>query len=312
MLISIIIPVYNASSYLRECIESLFAQSFTDFEVIFVDDGSTDDSLEICQLYAGAHENISVIEEDHSGVSVARNKGLDAAKGEWVTFVDADDCLMPCALDVLYGRACESRANVVLANAVRWKDGVVSLPILKLTRATLPCTVYAVKHCALWGYLIRNNLVRDQGLRFVEGLAYSEDRVFLYELARFAKTIAYTDEVVYLYRINPTSACASPDGLRKAIHQFRAGCCVWRLAETFLTEDRIIYKFLRRQGWHLMGLGIYSFLLQKREVGSFQSMRAEYYRCVGKNSMTLCGFYYYAVKAYLSIKRRRIIKIRKT
>lgn len=89
--ISIIVPVYNAERYLHRCIESILAQTFKDFELLLIDDGSKDNSGYICNEYAGKDERVKVWHKENGGVSSARNVGLDNVKGEWVTFVDSDD-----------------------------------------------------------------------------------------------------------------------------------------------------------------------------------------------------------------------------
>lgn len=91
--ISIIVPVYKAEAYLHRCVDSLLAQTFTDFEVLLIDDGSPDRSGEICDAYAKKDARVRVFHQPNGGVSVARQRGVENAKGEWITFVDADDCL---------------------------------------------------------------------------------------------------------------------------------------------------------------------------------------------------------------------------
>lgn len=100
--ISVIVPVYNTEPYLRECIESILRQSYTDFEVLLVDDGSTDDSGAICDEYAKKDNRIKVIHTKNMGVSSARNIGLDNAIGNWIIFADADDELYKDALNLRY------------------------------------------------------------------------------------------------------------------------------------------------------------------------------------------------------------------
>lgn len=94
--ISVIVPVYNAEQYLHRCIDSILAQTFTDFELLLIDDGSKDNSGDICDGYAMKDERVRVFHKKKGGVSSARNLGLDNAKGEWVSFVDADDYLDNC------------------------------------------------------------------------------------------------------------------------------------------------------------------------------------------------------------------------
>ena len=98
--ISIIVPVYKAEPYLHRCIDSILAQTFTDWELLLIDDGSPDSSGEICDEYASRDSRIQVFHKENGGVSSARNMGLDSMRGEYVTFVDADDCLYVDALEV--------------------------------------------------------------------------------------------------------------------------------------------------------------------------------------------------------------------
>ena len=98
-MISIIIPVYNAAKTIGRCVDSILAQTIKDYEIILVNDGSKDDSLLICKEYACRHDNIRIIDQPNSGVSVARNVGIDAAKGEFITFIDSDDFVLPSYLE---------------------------------------------------------------------------------------------------------------------------------------------------------------------------------------------------------------------
>lgn len=101
MKISIIIPVYNVKKYLRECLDSILAQSYKDFEIILVDDGSTDSSGNICDEYSMKYENIKVLHKNNNGLSSARNAGLDIAQGEYILFIDSDDVVSPIMLETL-------------------------------------------------------------------------------------------------------------------------------------------------------------------------------------------------------------------
>ena len=100
--ISVIVPVYNAEQYLHRCVDSILAQTFPDFELLLIDDGSKDRSAEICDEYAWKDERVRVFHKENGGVSSARNLGLDKAKGEWVSFVDADDIIYSNNLDILF------------------------------------------------------------------------------------------------------------------------------------------------------------------------------------------------------------------
>lgn len=311
MQISIIIPIYNASLYLRECLDSVLAQTFSDYEIILVNDGSTDDSLKICEEYASKYDKIIVLTGENAGVSAARNKGLDVATGEWVVFADADDVMLPEALDTLYGRAVTTGANLILGNAVKLINDKISSPLHNLKKETLPNIIHGIKHFALWGYLIRREIIEDYKLRFIEGLAYSEDRLFIYQLACHCKTITYTDKSVYVYRINPTSACSNTNGLRKAKHQFIAASHLHKMAQSFKQTDRSVYKLLKNESLHTADLGIYQFL----QVGSgmsvlrdLKSIYRQYLRC---DLIGLCWLYIRVIINYLTIQRRKLIKFKR-
>jgi len=126
-LISVIIPVYNRTNYLPECMDSLFAQSYRNLQIILVDDGSTDGSVELCRRYAREDERIHFIAADHGGVSAARNLALEAAKGEYVLFVDSDDVIHPLLVEALLRGLVESGAGMASTRCLgipndKWGD----------------------------------------------------------------------------------------------------------------------------------------------------------------------------------------------
>lgn len=312
MTLSIIIPVYNAEAYLRECLDSIMAQSFDDeYEVILVNDGSKDGSLSICEEYAKKHKNTTVLTGKNAGVSAARNKALDIAKGKWLLFVDADDKLLPNALTILYARASTTGADIILANAVKLEGTKYSRPIHKLPNETLPNVIFHIKHFALWGYLIRREVVHTHHLRFIEGLAYSEDRIFIYQLVRYCQTIAYADTPVYAYRINTMSVCQSKNGLRKAKHHFLAAFHLMKVAESYKEESLQKYIYLRKEAHHVIGLGIYQMLEQNINRADMNDSKKYFDSLFGRSIHSSCVFYYSIIKNYLTIQRRKIIKFRK-
>lgn len=312
MNISIIIPVYNASLYLRECLDSVITQSFDkEYEVIVVNDGSTDNSLEICREYASRFPNVIVLTEENAGVSAARNKAIAVAKGDWLVFLDADDKLLPGALTTLHERARMTGADLVLANAVKLIDSKTTSPILRLSNETIPNAINHIKHFALWGYLIPADVVRRENLRFVEGLAYSEDRVFLYQLARYCHTIAYTESPVYIYRIHPSSACQSIDGVRKAKHHFMAANHLLQIADSYHDVNRQTYKLLSHEASHAVDLGIYLFLQQPSSFRQIHKVKKDFDQYLPRRCDWTAQFYMLVVKNYLTIQRRRLITIKK-
>ena len=111
-LISVVIPVYNTEKYLKECIDSVINQSYNNLEIILVDDGSTDNSLEICNKYADMDKRIKVIHKNNGGLSDARNVGIENANGKYITFVDSDDFIENDMYELLYNDVCENNAEI--------------------------------------------------------------------------------------------------------------------------------------------------------------------------------------------------------
>ena len=120
--LSIIVPVYKVEKYLPKCIDSILAQTFTDFELILIDDGSPDRCGEICDEYAIKDERIVVIHQVNRGVSAARNAGLDAAKGEYIGFVDSDDWIKPEMYEIMVRTAIDKKADVVICGLNDMKE----------------------------------------------------------------------------------------------------------------------------------------------------------------------------------------------
>ena len=124
-MVSCIIPVYNTEKYLPRCIESVLAQTFVDWEMLLIDDGSTDASGSICDEYAAKDERIRVFHKENGGISSARNVGLNYAQGEWIFFVDSDDSLPKTSLESLLSRS--SDANIIAGGFLFVFGGIKSL-----------------------------------------------------------------------------------------------------------------------------------------------------------------------------------------
>lgn len=125
--VSLVIPVYNTSKYLEKCLDSILVQSFSDFEVICVDDGSTDDSVQIIELYQEKDSRIKLIKEAHNGVGNARNRGLEFSKGEFIQFLDSDDFFEPNMLEKMYDSAMQNSADMVVCSAQRVDEKDVAI-----------------------------------------------------------------------------------------------------------------------------------------------------------------------------------------
>ena len=213
MKISVIIPCYNAARYLAECLDSILAQSEQDFEMILVDDGSGDDTLAIAQAYAKRDARIHVYHQENAGVCAARNHAMEYAQGEWITFVDSDDLLVPDAFEVMLGAVRDETDMVVCAHETfnengqcdvvwpdtRWMD----LPgekkryaaALRLIEGDSVLNIMCNK-------LHRRALIEKEGLRLKQGIAIAEDALFNLEAVLCAREIAYVHRVAYRYRMH--------------------------------------------------------------------------------------------------------------
>lgn len=308
--ISIIIPIYNAASYLRECLDSILMQSFTDFELILVNDGSIDNSLTICEEYSQKDKRIRVIDGPNCGVSAARNKGLQIASGSWITFVDADDYFLNNALSILYQRAIQTGTDLVLANALKLKNAKFS-ELHNLKDEVLPNVIMSIKHFALWGYLFNADVIRKYRLRFIDGLAYSEDRIFIYQMAQYCKTIAFCSKPIYVYRVNATSACSSQNGVRKACHHLDAAFHLDQFARNYQKNEKAVYNYLHRQSVHLIYLGMYLFVETGFTWEKLTKIKERYNQWFGNSKKTSIYFYRIILICLFTFERRKIITLKK-
>lgn len=206
--ISVIVPVYNTAQYLPRCIESILSQSFADFELLLIDDGSTDGSGAICDGYATKDSRIRVFHKENGGVSSARNLGLKEAKGEWVCFVDSDDELLAGGLQTMVDGISDEVDMVMagyyeLEGEMLQKDttsfggnGIIDRNkalLMMYPSLDLPYMGYP------WGKLFKRNLVLEN-LSFDEHVRIKEDTLFVVEyLCSIQKLVYYTSTPVYKY-----------------------------------------------------------------------------------------------------------------
>ncbi len=208
--ISIIIPAYNAQEYIRECLESVLAQTFTDFEVIVVNDGSTDSTLEIANEFAAKDARIRILSQKNQGVSYARNKAIEASNSEWVTFLDSDDTLPSNGLQRLYDTAIASNTKLALGafsrNAYQTRPGTTLKYTTLSAQDAIELTLYQSQiitfNPSAWGKLFHRSILPKAG--FTPDIRY-EDLDFFYQAFYEAKRISVTNAVVYLYRDNQNS-----------------------------------------------------------------------------------------------------------
>lgn len=202
--ISIIVPVYNVEKYLSECLDSILAQTFTDFELILVNDGSRDNSASICREYANADRRIKLIEQDNAGLSSARNAGIDASIGPFLCFIDSDDLVSKDYCLTLYNAVKDSNCDFGVCGVTRFSDGsapdpaIFSNGVRFLDSAKLLSLQLSGKSAfGVWNKLYRRSAI--QGMRFREGML-NEDVFWSADLAVQCKKCAVVDQECYFYR----------------------------------------------------------------------------------------------------------------
>lgn len=254
--VSVIIPVYNAEHYLERCLESIQRQSLRDFELILVDDGSADRSPEICRRYQARDSRVQVLRQQNAGPGAARNTGLDAARGEYVTFVDSDDFAEPCMLETLH-RAAEGGADCVMAGTLVHYAGGGSATIavtkqprlfsgeeVKQVLLDLVGTPPACKTDSLYGAsvcwkLYRRRIIEENCVRFVpEDVCMTEDTVFNIDFLRHAGQVAVIPDILYHYN------CAHAGSFSKS---YRADRFQKELVSFRTLEDRLAAIFPRER-----------------------------------------------------------------
>ncbi len=210
--LSIIIPVYNAEDYLDRCLDSIYEQSFPSYEVILVDDGSTDSSPLICDRYSATDPRFRTVHKGNGGVSSARNSGINLAKGEYLMFVDSDDALLPDAVERMMEGVVDE--DIIVGGYTTFIGGVPGKEVLpKNNRSYRGEEINSFfednirKNCEMldapWSKLFRRKTVGD--LRFCEGLSYAEDKLFVFSFLAICKSAHTCDVPVYAYHIRPGS-----------------------------------------------------------------------------------------------------------
>lgn len=222
-LISVIVPVHNGEAYLEKCIESIAAQDYEALEILVINDGSTDETAKICGRLSGQYEKLRVIEMPDLGVSMARNRGLEQAKGDYITFVDADDRMRPGMLTKLYELLRETKSDMagcqfaVWGTEAEWEQLGGKEEPRDLTGTESAMTYHGsayLKESILrgnvrcWSKLYKRNLIRQ--IRFRQGLSVGEDMLFLVELLPHMERAVETTWPGYGYYQNPGGVMRRP------------------------------------------------------------------------------------------------------
>ena len=243
--ISIIVPIYNREKWLRNCLDSISAQIFKEWECILINDGSTDNSLEIAENYAANDPRFLVISQENQGVSAARNLGIDHAQGKWLTFVDSDDEIAPDYLEILHKIGEDNNADLVNGSVICLMHHGKTYPII------LDEVVYSAKEKQLgkWFYermssikiLYRLSIIREHNLRFDTNFRFAEDMIFTLEFYLRAQRFATSATAIYRYN----SRESNEDQLHHKTYDFQTELALYQKLIS-------LYEQIRKRHPHLV------------------------------------------------------------
>lgn len=201
--VSIIVPVYKAEKYIHKCVNSLLNQTFIDYEILLIDDGSPDKSGVICDEYARVNSRVKVFHKENGGVSSARQYGLEQATGEYVIHADPDDWVDPEMLMRLYDKASATNADIVICDYyinTKRKSKYCSQPIQSASPNSVLCGILNGSiYGSCWNKLIRRSFICNNNIHFHKGINVCEDRQFIIEILLQKPKIEYINEAFYHY-----------------------------------------------------------------------------------------------------------------
>lgn len=209
--VSVIVPVYNVERFLPECLDSILSQSLTELEIICVNDGSTDNSLQILEKYAKRDKRIVVISQKNGGISNARNNGMKLAHGKYIGFVDSDDFIERDMFLTLYERAEQANADISVCNLSlynqnsgefsEYRNMQLYLFLKNKKGFNIEEQPEFIQNIAAWDRIYKRSFIEQNHFSFPEGLIY-EDQLFTIQTLLYAKCIVVTPEKLYNYRKN--------------------------------------------------------------------------------------------------------------
>ena len=251
--LSIIVPVYNVEKYVRTCIESIYKQGLDEksFEVIIVNDGSTDHSMEMITDIIAAHQNIAVINQENQGLSVARNNGIKVAKGEYILMPDSDDILIEDSLKPLLEKTLETKVDLVIADFLTMTDEEIDdfykkefkqpePQFKKVVGEQIYLELLNPHHCFVWRTLYRREFLATEKLIFYPGVRY-QDIPFTHECYLKASNCIRTNILLNIYRKWPGSA-TNAYKFENSRHFITAIALTWQLRQIEGLSSNLLYK----------------------------------------------------------------------
>ncbi|MCH5174302.1 MAG: glycosyltransferase [Prevotellaceae bacterium] len=262
MFLSIIVPVYNALPYIKECLDSILRQTFSDFEVILVDDGSTDGSAKICDEYTDQDSRFRTYHIENGGASRARNVGIADAKGEWISFVDADDTIVDNYIQTFY--EIKNKADITYFGVEQsFDDGNkcyrVPYRCYADKRDDIEEVIVNLKYGKIgdvfgwtWSKFYNSKIIQKYNIRFIEGLIFREDEIFTVEYCRYINSIQIIDNILYRYRIHSTGLTAAGLQHRDCIllsDNLKKNLCYYKNEELLYRDKRRIIDYRIKDMW---------------------------------------------------------------
>jgi glycosyltransferase involved in cell wall biosynthesis len=207
--ISIIVPVYKVEKYLDRCVQSIVDQTYINWELLLIDDGSPDRSGEMCDEWKKRDNRIRVFHGPNCGVSVARNTGLDEASGEWIMFVDSDDWIAKDCLKICIEAAQKDNLDIVQFNFAMVDDNVNEQSAQQNCTEVMSRKDYIehdVFNVCVWGSILHRTIIENNNLRFPVGIKLGEDQIFMMQVIRHARKVRMIRDELYYYMTNYSSA----------------------------------------------------------------------------------------------------------
>lgn len=278
--VSVIVPIYNVEKYLHKCVDSILKQTLTDFEIILIDDGSTDNSYKICHEYALKESRIQVLHKENAGVSSARNLGLDNAKGEYIIFIDADDWILEDMLQNMYEKAIADNADIVYSDLkILFNEHTEVLHIAKYDSNKVNMLNNFIKSTfgTVVGMLIKRSLYESNQVRFPIGVKFCEDFYVAVRLMLYSEKICYIPMTSYCYnRQNETSASYS-------FSQEQSNSVQWVFMDTIdLFQKKGIYnEYAEALSWRLLKCK-QDLVLDRKTYDKFLSMHPDSHKYIWK------------------------------
>lgn len=246
--VSVLVPVFNSKDFLCKCLDSLIDQSFENYEVILIDDGSNDGSSQICDAYAIKNPKFKVYHQENKGISSTRESAIQHANGEYILFVDSDDWIEQEALETIVGKAKQNGSDIVSFNFRVIYDNKIE------TLYTTAENIYAFQRLlissywtVLWKHLIRKSLFNKGNIHFPEGIDSGEDYYVMSLLALESTRVDFSDNVLYNYNRKNSMSVMNSVNLKKIKYQIDASKMLEKKLQSANLDKKFKKELMRRK-----------------------------------------------------------------